>query len=55
MLKSLNSAPKRLQRMFSHLHKYNLDVHYKRGDTLFVAELIEQKFMFVIYHTIWLK
>ena len=31
MLKSLNSAPKRLQRMLLHLQKYNLDVPYKRG------------------------
>ena len=42
MLKLLNSAPKRLQRMLVHLQKYNLEVKYKRGDTLFLADTLSR-------------
>ena len=42
MLKPLNSAPKRLQRMLLHLQKYNLEVKYKRGDTLFLADTLSR-------------
>ena len=38
MLKPLNSAPKWLQRMLLCLQKYNLEVKYKRGDQLFLAD-----------------
>ena len=41
-LKPLNSAPKRLQRMLLHLQKYNLEVKYKRGDTLFLADTLSR-------------
>ena len=42
MLKSLDSAPKRLQRMLLHLQKYNLQVKYKRGDKLFLADTLSR-------------
>ena len=42
MLKPLNSAPKRLQRMLLHLQKYNLQVKYKRGDKLFLADTLSR-------------
>ena len=40
MLKPLNSAPKRLQRMLLHLQKYNLQVKYKSGDKLFLIDTL---------------
>ena len=39
MLKPLNSAPKRLQRMLLRLQKYNLQVKYKRGE-MFLADTL---------------
>ena len=42
MLKPLNSAPKRLQRMLLRLQKYNLKVKYKRGDQMFLADTLSR-------------
>ena len=42
MLKPLNSVPKWLQRMLLHLQKYNLEVKYKRGDQLFLADTLSR-------------
>ena len=42
MLKPLNSAPKRLQRMLLHLQKYNLEVKYKSGDKLYLADTLSR-------------
>ena len=42
MLKPLNSAPKRLQRMLLKLQKYNLQVKYKKekGEKMFLADTL---------------
>ena len=42
MLKPLNSAPKRLQRMLLHLQKYNLEVKYKSGDKLYLVDTLSR-------------
>ena len=36
--KPIHSAPCRLQRMLLRLLRYNLDVHYKRGSQMFIAD-----------------
>ena len=38
--KSLLSAPKRLHRMLLRLQKYNLQVKYKRGSEMYIADLL---------------
>ena len=40
--KSLLSAPKRLQRMLLRLQKYNLQVKYKRGSVMYIADLLSR-------------
>ena len=42
MLKPLNSAPKRLQRMLLKLQKYTLKVKYKKGDQMFLADTLSR-------------
>ena len=42
MLKPLNSAPKHLRRMLLHLQKYNLEVKYKSGDKLYLADTLSR-------------
>ena len=42
--KSLNSAPQRLQRMLLRLQRYNLDIRYKRGKELFLADTLSRAF-----------
>ena len=38
--KPLNTAPKRLQRMLLQLQKYSLDVKYKRGQHMYLADTL---------------
>ena len=40
VLKSLNSGPKRLQRMLLRLQKYNLQVKYKKEEEMFLADTL---------------
>ena len=40
MLKPLNSAPRRLQRMLLRLQNYNLRVKYKKGEQMFLADTL---------------
>ena len=42
VVKPLNSAPKRLQRMLLRLQKYNLKVKYKRGKEMFLADTLSR-------------
>ena len=42
VLKPLNSAPSRLQRMLLQLQKYNLHVKYKRGKDMFLADTLSR-------------
>ena len=43
--KPLNSAPKRLQRMLLRLQKYNLQVVYKKGTQMFLADTLSRAFL----------
>ena len=45
VLKSLNSAPKRLQRMLLRLQKYNLQVRYKKGEKMFLADTLSRAYL----------
>ena len=40
--KSLLSAPKRLQRMLLKLQRYSLDVQYKKGDTMYISDMLSR-------------
>ena len=40
--KPLLSAPQRLQRMLLKLQSYNLDVHYKKGSEMYIADLLSR-------------
>ena len=40
VIKHLNSAPNRLQRMLLQLQKYNLNVKYKKGKEMFLADTL---------------
>ena len=42
VLKSLNNAPKRLQRMLLQLQKYSLQVKYKKGEQMFLADTLSR-------------
>ena len=43
--KSLLSAPKRLQRMMLRLQKFDLDVTYKKGSELYLADTLSRAFL----------
>ena len=43
--KPLNCAPKRLQRMLLQLQKYCLDVRYKRGKQLYLADTLSRAYL----------
>ena len=43
--KPLNSAPKRLQRMLLRLQKYNLQVVYKKGKEMFLADTLSRAYL----------
>ena len=45
VLKSLNSAPKRFQRMLLRLQKYNLQVKYRKGKKIFLADTLSQAYL----------
>ena len=45
VLKSLNSAPNRLQRMLLRLQKYNLQVKYKKGEKMFLADTLSRAYL----------
>ena len=45
VLKPLNSAPQRLQRMLLRLQKYNLMVKYKKGKDMFLADTLSRAFL----------
>ena len=40
VLKLLDKAPKRLQRMLLHLKKYNLQFQYKKGTHMYLADTL---------------
>ena len=42
MLKPLDSAPKRLQRMLLQLQKYNVKVKYKKGEYMYLADTLSR-------------
>ena len=44
-LKSLDSAPKRLQRMLLLLQKYSLQVKYKKGRDMHLADTLSREFL----------
>ncbi|PFX15885.1 Retrovirus-related Pol polyprotein from transposon 17.6 [Stylophora pistillata] len=44
-MKSLASAPKRLQRMLLHLQKYNLKVKYKKGREMLLADTLSRAYL----------
>ena len=41
----LNTAPRRLQCMMLALQKYDLNVDYKRGETMFLADTLRQAYL----------
>ena len=43
--KALNSAPQRLQRMFLRLQRYNLEIRYKKGKEMFLADTLSRAFL----------
>ena len=43
--KSLLSAPKRLQRMLLRLQKFHLDVNYKKGTEMYLADTLSRAFL----------
>ena len=43
--KSLVSAPKRLQRMLLRLQKFDLDVQYKKGTEMHLADALSRAFL----------
>ena len=45
VLKPLNSAPKRLQRMLLLLQKYTLDVKYKKGERMYLADTLSRAYI----------
>ena len=45
MKKSLNSAPKRLQRMLLQLQKFNLTVQYKKGRLMHLADTLSRAYL----------
>ena len=45
MQKPLNDAPKRLQRMLMQLQKYTLQVRYKRGTQMYLADTLSRAFL----------
>jgi transposase InsO family protein len=40
--KSVLSAPKRLQRMLMKLQRYNVDVQYRKGDTMYISDMLSR-------------
>ena len=42
--KALNAAPRRLQRMLLRLQRYSLNVHYKKGKEMFLADTFSRAF-----------
>ena len=45
VLKPLNLAPQRLQRMLLRLQKYNLVLKYKKGKDMFLADTLSRAFL----------
>ena len=43
--KPLNSAPNRLQRMLLRLQKYNINLKYKRGQLMFLADTLSRAYL----------
>ena len=43
--KALNSAPQRLQRMLLRLQRYNLEIRYKKGKEMFLADTLSRTFL----------
>ena len=43
--KGLNSAPQRLQRMLLRLQRYNLEIRYKKGKEMFLADTLSRAFL----------
>ena len=43
--KPLNTAPNRLQRMMIALQKFDLNVYYKRGETVFLADTLSRAYL----------
>ena len=45
VMKPLSSAPKRLQRMLLQLQKYTLDVKYKKGEHMYLADTLSRAYI----------
>ena len=45
MRKTLDAAPKRLQRMLLALQKYDINLRYKRGETMFLADMLSRAYL----------
>ena len=45
MQKTLNTAPKRLQRMLLALPKYDINLRYKRGEAMFLADTLSRAYL----------
>ena len=45
VLKPLSNAPKRLQRMLLQLHKYTLDLKYKKGEHMYLADTLSRAYI----------
>ena len=42
--KPLATAPRRLQKMFMRLQRYDLDIHYKKGSEMYLADTLSRHF-----------
>ena len=45
MRKTLDAAPKRLQRMLLALQRYDINLRYKRGETMFLADMLSRAYL----------
>ena len=43
--KGILSAPKRLQRMMLRIQKFDLDIHYKKGNEVHLADTLSRAFL----------
>ena len=50
--KSLATAPRRLQKMFMRLQSYDLDVRYKKGSEMYLADTLSRHFNGVEVHAV---
>ena len=53
MQKPLNKAPSQLQRMLLRLQRYNVNLKYKQGKEMYVADTLSRSLTVLILYTVW--